>query len=113
MCARAGLISIHYVNTTGHRPYVAPWGGFEARYSTNPYCTAIPATDKTPMIVLDMATSRVAQGKVRVRSEEHTSELQSLMRISYDVFCLKKNKIIMYTKVFYIIYQPNILDTYN
>src|SRR3546814_10335590 len=27
-----------------------------------------------------------------VRSEEHTSELQSLMRISYAVFCLKKNK---------------------
>src|SRR3546814_10632616 len=26
------------------------------------------------------------------RSEEHTSELQSLMRISFDVFCLKKNK---------------------
>src|SRR3546814_10211896 len=29
----------------------------------------------------------------RVRSEEHTSELQSLMRISYAVFCLKKNRI--------------------
>src|SRR3546814_9655896 len=28
----------------------------------------------------------------RIRSEEHTSELQSLMRISYDVFCLKKKK---------------------
>src|SRR3546814_9593132 len=28
----------------------------------------------------------------RQRSEEHTSELQSLMRISYDVFCLKKKK---------------------
>src|SRR3546814_1100172 len=28
--------------------------------------------------------------KVQVRSEEHTSELQSLMRISYAVFCLKK-----------------------
>src|SRR3546814_1537384 len=28
--------------------------------------------------------------EVRVRSEEHTSELQSLMRISYAVFCLKK-----------------------
>src|SRR3546814_3151966 len=27
------------------------------------------------------------------RSEEHTSELQSLMRISYDVFCLKKKKV--------------------
>src|SRR3546814_4948410 len=31
-------------------------------------------------------------GKVAVRSEEHTSELQSLMRISYAVFCLKKKK---------------------
>src|SRR3546814_5193431 len=29
----------------------------------------------------------------RMRSEEHTSELQSLMRISYAVFCLKKKKI--------------------
>lgn len=66
MCAKAGFISIHYVNATGHKPYVAPHGGYEARYSTNPYCTAIPATDKTPMMVLDMATSRVAQGKVRV-----------------------------------------------
>src|SRR3546814_9145169 len=32
------------------------------------------------------------QGIVAVRSEEHTSELQSLMRISYAVFCLKKKK---------------------
>src|SRR3546814_1406135 len=31
------------------------------------------------------------------RSEEHTSELQSLMRISYAVFCLKKKKYIKYT----------------
>src|SRR3546814_7793133 len=31
-------------------------------------------------------------GTVRDRSEEHTSELQSLMRISYAVFCLKKKK---------------------
>src|SRR3546814_3417994 len=30
--------------------------------------------------------------EVRQRSEEHTSELQSLMRISYAVFCLKKKK---------------------
>src|SRR3546814_8113655 len=32
------------------------------------------------------------------RSEEHTSELQSLMRISYAVFCLKKKKKIQYKK---------------
>src|SRR3546814_15747707 len=31
-------------------------------------------------------------GQIHVRSEEHTSELQSLMRISYAVFCLKKKK---------------------
>src|SRR3546814_2840208 len=30
------------------------------------------------------------------RSEEHTSELQSLMRISYAVFCLKQNNIVLY-----------------
>src|SRR3546814_1685308 len=32
------------------------------------------------------------RGRRRHRSEEHTSELQSLMRISYAVFCLKKKK---------------------
>src|SRR3546814_8767612 len=31
-----------------------------------------------------------SMSKAFTRSEEHTSELQSLMRISYDVFCLKK-----------------------
>src|SRR3546814_9187044 len=35
-----------------------------------------------------------------VRSEEHTSELQSLMRISYAVFCLKKKKHIITNKAF-------------
>src|SRR3546814_7356398 len=36
-----------------------------------------------------------ADGIVETRSEEHTSELQSLMRISYAVFCLKKKKTTM------------------
>src|SRR3546814_6263504 len=35
----------------------------------------------------------VADDRIGARSEEHTSELQSLMRISYAVFCLKKKKI--------------------
>src|SRR3546814_1739935 len=34
---------------------------------------------------------------IQCRSEEHTSELQSLMRISYAVFCLKKKNTIKYT----------------
>src|SRR3546814_4449251 len=39
--------------------------------------------------LIDGAVNSVWQAK---RSEEHTSELQSLMRISYAVFCLKKKK---------------------
>ena len=66
ICARAGFVSIHYVNAHGHDAIVAPFGGYDARYSTNPYCTALPATPENPMLILDMATSRVAQGKVRV-----------------------------------------------
>src|SRR3546814_2849409 len=41
--------------------------------------------------VLEIAL-REALEKNQLRSEEHTSELQSLMRISYAVFCLKKTK---------------------
>src|SRR3546814_6121334 len=39
-----------------------------------------------------VAAFRAARGQPLARSEEHTSELQSLMRISYAVFCLKKKK---------------------
>src|SRR3546814_7679472 len=52
-----------------------------------------PSPDRKPPPLrcsrLPDATSRVRR---RQRSEEHTSELQSLMRISYAVFCLKKKK---------------------
>src|SRR3546814_6537454 len=44
--------------------------------------------DKNPSVP-DFATNRQQSA---VRSEEHTSELQSLMRNSYAVFCLKKKK---------------------
>src|SRR3546814_9008196 len=40
------------------------------------------------------------------RSEEHTSELQSLMRISYAVFCLKKKKYITNTTTQRILHTP-------
>src|SRR3546814_4038134 len=39
-----------------------------------------------------VARDQVEPGRAVHRSEEHTSELQSLMRISYAVFCLKKKK---------------------
>src|SRR3546814_4384772 len=42
-------------------------------------------------VMLSNIAEGIADGSIRVpRSEEHTSELQSLMRISYAVFCLKK-----------------------
>src|SRR3546814_3937511 len=42
--------------------------------------------------IASIAASPPALPPNRLRSEEHTSELQSLMRISYAVFCLKKKK---------------------
>src|SRR3546814_10378360 len=46
------------------------------------------------IVVLNRLTTEVQRDPARFifRSEEHTSELQSLMRISYAVFCLKKKK---------------------
>src|SRR3546814_4882618 len=50
--------------------------------------------DATRGTDLSLEVERGEDGVDQVRSEEHTSELQSLMRISYAVFCLKKkNKI--------------------
>ncbi len=65
ICGEAGFISIHYVNAVGLAPLVAPFGGSDCRYTTNPYCTAFPATEGPP-IVLDMATSKIAFGKIVV-----------------------------------------------
>ncbi|MDP6343835.1 MAG: malate/lactate/ureidoglycolate dehydrogenase [Alphaproteobacteria bacterium] len=65
MAAAEGFISIHYVNAHSPNSLVAPHGGTDSRFTTNPYCTALPATNGPP-VVLDMATSKVAMGKVRV-----------------------------------------------
>src|SRR3546814_20430728 len=62
------------------------YDGVEVRYFRPlPTVTAIGGTAKMSAHRLDLA---ITEG----RSEEHTSELQSLMRISYAVFCLKKQK---------------------
>src|SRR3546814_5949414 len=51
--------------------------------------TTLPVTVTTLSLRSDSITSKAGPS---TRSEEHTSELQSLMRISYAVFCLKKKK---------------------
>src|SRR3546814_13471228 len=61
-----------------------------------PYTTLFRSVPAGPQGGLDRRRARAGQpprrrqGPARERSEEHTSELQSLMRISYAVFCLKK-----------------------
>src|SRR3546814_10682250 len=60
---------------------------------------------RRPMIEdcgFDVGDTKVDPIAGAVRSEEHTSELQSLMRISYAVFCLKKKK-----KIINRISKPN------
>ena len=66
MAAAEGLVSVHFVNAAGSL-LVAPFGGVEKRLSTAPYCVGIPRQGQDP-IVLDFATSIVAEGKVLVAS---------------------------------------------
>lgn len=66
MAAQAGLASFHFVNVTGDgTSRVAPFGGADARLATNPVAAGIPRPDGRH-IILDMATSVVAEGKVFV-----------------------------------------------
>ena len=72
MAVARGWVSLHFVNVLS-RPVVAPWHGGDGRYGTNPCCIGIPVGvgDNTQEpFVLDFATSRVAQGKMRVAHNE-------------------------------------------
>ena len=64
MAVAAGFVSIHFVNVISHAR-VAPYGGRDARFGTNPCCIGVPLPGEQPF-VLDYATSAVAQGKMRV-----------------------------------------------
>jgi uncharacterized oxidoreductase len=68
MAVAQGLVAIHFVNVLS-RPVVAPFGGGDGRFGTNPCCIGVPMGANEPF-VLDFATSRVAQGKMRVAHNE-------------------------------------------
>src|SRR3546814_5657009 len=56
-----------------------------------PFEEAFCLVDEKPPVAFRLGQERFSSfGSDRERSEEHTSELQSLMRISYAVFCLKQ-----------------------
>src|SRR3546814_8320901 len=61
---------------------------YTGRYG-NPYFGEADITAENGQLVLTMGPR---QDRLVMRSEEHTSELQSLMRISYAVFCFKKKR---------------------
>ncbi len=63
--AEAGLLSLHFVNTSGGGILVAPWGGTDRRLSANPIAAGIPVPGRPP-IIADMSTCVVAEGKIRV-----------------------------------------------
>ena len=65
--AAEGLVSVHFVNARGS-VLVAPFGGTERRFSTAPFCVGVPRKDEPP-VILDFATSIVAEGKVMVTAK--------------------------------------------
>ena len=67
MAAESGIVSVHFVNVAGS-VLVAPFGGIERRFSTAPVCIGMPRPGGLP-VILDFATSLVAEGKVLVASQ--------------------------------------------
>jgi hydroxycarboxylate dehydrogenase B len=66
MAAEQDLVGIMTVNGGSTSPLVAPFGGTAGRLGTNPLSMAFPVSSGVPFI-LDMATSMVAEGQVRVK----------------------------------------------
>lgn len=65
MSARAGKLSLHWVNTTGAGILVSPFGGIDRRLSANPISAGIPMASGEPMVV-DISACTIAEGKIRV-----------------------------------------------
>jgi len=63
--ADAGLVSMHFINTSGGGILVAPFGGTDRRLSANPIAAGIPVAGARPMII-DMSTCVIAEGKIKV-----------------------------------------------
>ena len=77
MAVAENLISIHFVNAVS-RPIVAPWWGTDARFGTNPFCVGVPVPGGEPLL-LDLATSAIAQGKTRVAHNKREQLKPGLM----------------------------------
>jgi uncharacterized oxidoreductase len=65
LAAEAGLVSLHFVNTSGMGILVAPFGGTERRLSADPIAAGVPVEGGSP-VLLDMSCCTIAEGKLRV-----------------------------------------------
>jgi LDH2 family malate/lactate/ureidoglycolate dehydrogenase len=65
MALEHGMIGLYFA--VGNANHLPPWGGLEMLLATNPIAVAIPAGDEPP-IVLDMATTVAAYGKVKAKA---------------------------------------------
>src|SRR3546814_1281653 len=91
----ASLRGVHCRSADRFALASAERGPAHLRLGTDAYGVAPPqfwAQDDSAAIRSEWPTGRRRGRDGCLRSEEHTSELQSLMRISYAVFCLKKKK---------------------
>src|SRR3546814_9004056 len=76
----------------GNRPAVPPPGSRTRRSGARSCQARAVAATRAASRQAHLPRGRRDRAPPQRRSEEHTSELQSLMRISYAVFCLKKKK---------------------
>jgi LDH2 family malate/lactate/ureidoglycolate dehydrogenase len=68
MAAERNMIGLYFC--VGNANVLPPWGGTEVLLSTNPISIAVPAS-KHPSIVLDMATTNTALGKIRLKAQRN------------------------------------------
>ncbi len=64
--ANAGLIGLVFSNSP---KAIAPWGGKDAVFGTNPIAFAVPRANQPPLVI-DLSLSKVARGKIKVAAEE-------------------------------------------
>jgi uncharacterized oxidoreductase len=65
MAVEAGVIGLHFVNSTGFGMFVVPAGGRDPRLSVNPISIGVPVADGPPVVV-DISTAAVAEGRLQV-----------------------------------------------
>ena len=64
------MIGVVFANSS---PAIAPFGGIKPIFGTNPLCLAFPSNEGNPPIVLDMATTTVSRGKIRLAAKKGES----------------------------------------